>query len=83
LKYAVYQRRTLIDAMKTKAMILAALNQGEKAADAAQRYFELILPSTRASKAEKEQRSEAVLRSIEELGPLRLKGGKLIAEPER
>lgn len=43
LTYSVYQRRALIEALRTKALLLAMLNP-EKATEAAQKYFAAVLP---------------------------------------
>lgn len=50
LIYAVYQRRSLIEALKTKALLLAVLNP-EQAIEAAQKYFAAVLPLGEAEKS--------------------------------
>jgi hypothetical protein len=49
LKYAVYQRRYLVDALKTKALLLASL-QNERAAEAAKEYFAAVMPTGELAK---------------------------------
>ena len=50
LTYSIYQRRALIEALRTKALLLAMLNP-EKASEAAQKYFAAVLPLGAAEEA--------------------------------
>lgn len=77
LKYVVYQRRMGIEAIKTKAMLLAMLGNAEGAATAAQEYFELIMPTTQEAAEQKKVRERAMLERLEKMGPLRYAGGRL------
>jgi hypothetical protein len=65
LQYHVYQRRHLVDALKTKALLLASLHN-EKAADAAKEYFSMAMPTGKLA----EPTNKAA--SWGETGPLRV-----------
>ncbi len=79
MKYVVYQRRMAIDALKTKAMLMAMLGNGEGAQKVAEQYFELAVPMSKEVKEVKKVRDEQMLTAMEKMGPLRLRDGKLVA----
>lgn len=66
-KYAVYQRRALVEALRTKALLLTVLNP-EAAVDAAQKYFAAAMPTGRIEETIKGSIESAA--SWKEAGPL-------------
>lgn len=75
LKFFVYQRRILIEAMRTKAF-LHALTCPEKAGESAARYFELAMPvdgETQEREAFLEQMASAAkLKDLDNMGAVSL-----------
>lgn len=59
----VYQRRMVVEAMKTKALLMATLNP-ERAEKAAQDYFQLAMP---VSEDELDAQHRAKERALEEM----------------
>jgi len=69
LQYLVYQRRLLLDALKTKAILLALIDNKEAAAKVATSYFEMIIPEGRMARLERDAALEARMAEIEAMGP--------------
>jgi len=70
MKFFVYQRRMLMDALKTKAMFLAMMGNGEAAAKAAGEYMEMAVPITVESKLEHQASLDARMNEIAKMAPL-------------
>jgi hypothetical protein len=69
LKYLVYQRRLLLEALKTKALLLALIDNKEAAAKVATSYFEMVIPEGKMAKLERDAALSARLAEIEAMGP--------------
>jgi hypothetical protein len=68
-QYLVYQRRLLLEALKTKAMLLALLDNKESAAKVATSFFELAIPEGKMAKLAKDAALDARMREIESMVP--------------
>jgi hypothetical protein len=69
LKFVVYQRRLLLEAMKNKAMLQAMCGQAEAAAKTATSYIKMAIPVSRLIEAQRERDMDKQLKEIEEMGP--------------
>jgi hypothetical protein len=69
MRFMVYQRRMLVEAMKTKALILAAINP-DKAVQAAQEYMEMCIPIDEGSQDELMRRRERELDELTNMKPI-------------
>lgn len=69
MRFMVYQRRMTVEAMKTKALLVAALNP-DKAQQAAQEYFELAVPVDEASQAERDRQRLKQLDELDTMAPI-------------
>lgn len=78
MRYIVYQRRLLVEALKTKAMLYAMLGEAEPASKAAKDYFEVAFPTSKDEIARATSHREKALADLERMGPLRLVNGKLM-----
>jgi hypothetical protein len=67
----VHQRRQLVEAMKTKALLMATLNP-DKAEKAAQDYFNLALPVGEDSLDAKLRAREREVAELDNMAPIRL-----------
>lgn len=81
LKYVVYQRRLLVEALKTKAMLYAMLGEADRASQAAKEYFDMAFPVSKEAAEQARARKEKALADIEKMGPLRMVNGKLTSSP--
>lgn len=72
LKFVVYQRRLLADALKTKAMLYALLGDGDRASSVAREYFSVAFPVPKDVELRDELRREEMLAELEALGPLKV-----------
>ena len=79
LKYVVYQRRLLVEALKTKAMLYAMLGEAEKASTAAKEYFTTAFPISKADEAVVKARKARAIDELEQMGPIKIHNGKLTA----
>jgi len=73
LKFATYQRRMLLGALKDKAMLLAMTDQKEAASKVATAYLEMLIPISKMAEHAKEAALEERLREVEAMsknGPL-------------
>jgi hypothetical protein len=70
LLFNIYQRRMLLDAMKTKAQLLAAVGNAENAAKVAQEYLEMAIPISAQDKMARANRLEDKLKELETMGPI-------------
>lgn len=70
LTYIVYQRRLLLEALKNKAMLLALIDDKEKAAKTAQSYLEMAIPMSKLVKEQRDSKVERQMKEIEEMGPI-------------
>jgi hypothetical protein len=70
LLFNIYQRRMLLDAMKTKAQLLAAVGNAENAAKVAQEYLEMAIPISAQDKQARLDRLENKLKELENMGPI-------------
>jgi hypothetical protein len=66
--FHVYQRRLLLDAMKTKAQLLASMGQGEQAAKIAQAYLDMAIPVSAKDKNAKLMSAEEQLKASQKTG---------------
>jgi hypothetical protein len=71
LKYMVYQRRMFIEALRTKALLLAILHN-EGAADAAKAYIEMSVPFDQEEVKLSELRKEQIVQDIDKMLPIAL-----------
>lgn len=83
LKYVVYQRRLLIEALKTKAMLYAMLGDGDKASAAAKEYFNTAFPVAHVDLIRAQAKKERAIDELEQMGPMKFHNGKLTAEAPR
>jgi hypothetical protein len=58
-----------LDALKTKAMLLAMLDNKEAAAKVAESYFSMIIPEGKMAKLAKDAALDAKMREIENMAP--------------
>ena len=72
LKFVVYQRRLLLEAMKTKATLQALCGQAEAAAKTASMYIEMAIPVNKLAEGEKDRRMEEKLQEIAEMAPVKV-----------
>jgi len=72
MKFAVYQRRLLLNALRDKAMLLAMIGGNEEKASAvAEAYIEAAIPVTRHAEIVRKLALEEQVRQIESMGPVR------------
>ena len=71
LRYMVFQRKMEVEALQTKAILMALVNP-EKAEKAAQDYFAVIMPVSDAEERRREWLQEQQLKAIEQMGPIPL-----------
>ena len=71
MKYAVYQRRMLLSALKDKAMLMALCCDKEGAAKVSEAYIEAAIPMTKHAEEVKAIRKEQLLDEISKMGPQR------------
>lgn len=71
LKFIVYQRRMFIESAKTKALLMALINP-DKAADCAQAYMEMVIPTDPEDAKLDELRKEQLVKEVEQMGPIPL-----------
>jgi hypothetical protein len=71
LKYMIYQRRMLVEAMKTKALLLATLDP-DSAQKAAQEYFRLAIPVSAESEAARLRKRTKQLDEWTDMAPIPL-----------
>ena len=69
MRFMVYQRRMLVEAMKTKAILTAAINP-ERTEKAAQDYFELAIPVDERSEEETRRAHERELDALADMKPI-------------
>lgn len=67
----VYQRRMLVEAMKTKALLVATLNP-DAAQKAAQDYMELAIPIEEGAQDEILKQREKELESLADMKPIQV-----------
>lgn len=70
VRYLVYTRRLGIEALKTKALLLASLNS-ENAQAAAEEYMDLAVPYDKAHAAAEQWEKEQVVKRFTEMGPIK------------
>lgn len=71
LKFIIYQRRILIDVLRQKALLLAAINP-EEAQKVAKLYIEMLLPIDPLEQRIKELQRELRVAELEHMGPIPL-----------
>jgi hypothetical protein len=71
MRYMVYQRRMTVDALKTKALLLASLDP-ERASKAAQDYFECAIPVDDKSREDRQRDRERELEQIANAEPIHM-----------
>lgn len=71
MKYAVYQRRLLLSALKDKAMLMALCGDKEGSAKVAEAYIEAAIPMTKHAEILKQVRKEQLMQEIATMGPQR------------
>jgi hypothetical protein len=71
MKFMVYERRMLIEALKTKALLVATLNP-DRAEKAAQDYMEMAIPVGEGALDERLKRRERELEEIANMKPITL-----------
>lgn len=71
MRYLVFQRKMEIEALQTKAILMALVNP-EQAETAARDYFEMIMPVSEAEERRKAWVQEQQLKDIEQMGPIPL-----------
>lgn len=69
VQFAVYQKRSTIEALKVKALILAACDP-EKAVQAAKDYLKAAVPVGEGSEERAEAKREADMAAISSMGPI-------------
>lgn len=71
LRFMVHQRRQLVEAMKTKALLMATLNP-DKAEKSAQDYFNLALPVGEDNLDARLKAREREVAELDNMAPIRL-----------
>jgi hypothetical protein len=69
MKYAVYQRRMLLTALKDKAMLMALCGDKDGAVKVSEAYIEAAIPMTKHAETVKKVRQEQLLEEIANMGP--------------
>lgn len=69
MRFMAYQRRMTVEALKTKALIMATLNP-ERAEKAAQEYFEVALPISEDARDEQLKSREQQLAELADMEPI-------------
>jgi hypothetical protein len=59
-----------LEALKNKAMLLALIDDKEKAAKTAQSYLEMAIPMSKMVKEQRDMNMEMRMKEIEEMGPI-------------
>lgn len=77
VKYLVYQRRLTAEALKTRAMLHAALGDGDNASKAAKEYFSIAFPVSQDALAEAEAKKAAKMEQIVNM-TMKFHNGKLV-----
>lgn len=84
LRYMVYQRRLLVEALKAKAMLVAMVNPKE-APKAAEDYFSIALPVSDSETLRRDLARETMMREVAKMAPIPLStmrfGGSSMAPP--
>ena len=80
LKFYIYQRRMNLEALKTKAILMALVNP-DKAAEPAQTYMEMAVPSDPEEVKLKELQKEQLVKEVEQMGPIPLHQVKVGTPP--
>lgn len=73
MRYMVYQRRMLVEAMKTKALLVASLNP-EGAQKAAQEYMEIAIPVEEGARDDQLRQREKELDALADMKPIQIGG---------
>jgi hypothetical protein len=89
IKFLVYQRRLLLEALKTKAMIMALVDQKEAAAKTAEAYLLMAMPESKMATYLREQKAlnkDQEVQDLEHMAPFQyqppaLKTRPLVAKP--
>lgn len=71
MRFMVYQRRMLVEALKTKALLVATLNP-DAAQKAAQEYMEVAIPIEEGAQDEMLKRREKELESLADMKPIQV-----------
>jgi len=71
MRFVVYQRRMTVEALKTKALLMAMLNP-ERAEKAAQDYFEAAMPVSEDARDEQLKAREKELEDVANMKPISL-----------
>lgn len=69
MKYMVYQRRLMLEALKNKAMLLAMVDNKEASAKVAESYIEMAIPASKLVKQQRELAVQQQMEEIEKMGP--------------
>lgn len=79
MKYLVYQRRSLVEALRTQALMAAYINP-EQAVDLAKQYIEVMIPTDPASLKAMEEARAQEMAEIAKMDPIPMSSAR-IGEP--
>ena len=83
MKFHVHQRRMILEAVRTKAMLLAMMGNTEAAGKAATAYIEMAVPVHESSRVDHAAELDAKMAEIAAMGPITpiVRGAGLRASP--
>jgi hypothetical protein len=70
MKFFVYQRRMMLDTVKTRAMLLAMMGNTEAAAKTAQNYIDMAMPLTEESRLQQEASLDEKMKEFSKMEPV-------------